>query len=156
MSTDIQESWDKSGTDGFLSQWALGLSAREERMKSALEEAGGVHIFQALFDLEGNPVPAKELDGQWGRYWAVMDSWDWENGKPTGEFVSNAKKQTTYEKKGYRIGRVKAPAEIRIGGRGNGLSGAANVQVFYKQVGFGTETVHTGEGVVMVADVPRN
>lgn len=126
MDAAAEESFQRCDTDGFLSQWALGLGAQERRAQAAILEAGGVSEFAALFDLDGNRVPAKLIDGRFGLCWAICD----EAGKFTGEFVNAfPKREATMARKGYREGREMAPARARIVGSGTGLSGAASCHV---------------------------
>jgi hypothetical protein len=67
----------------------------------------------ALFDLDGNWVPAKLVDSKYGTSWLVLD----ENNRSTGVFVPFAsKKRETQAKRGYVEGRVRVPAEVTLGG----------------------------------------
>lgn len=125
-----QESWERSDTDGFLSQWAGDITARELEMKADLIEAGGVCERPALFDLEGNYVLAKEVETQYGWSWGIMDP-----NNPRGRFLawfneSKAKNPETARKnnarKGYYVGTVLAKAYVKIVASGTGLAGAAS------------------------------
>ena len=53
------DSFDRCDTDGFLSQWASGLTARELRLQAEIEEADGLAEFRGLFDKDGNRIKAK-------------------------------------------------------------------------------------------------
>ena len=44
-----EESWERSDTDGFLTQWACGLTAELEDTRADIEEAGGTAIFTGLY-----------------------------------------------------------------------------------------------------------
>ena len=138
------ESFTRSDTRGSLSQWGNDLTARKAKAEADLIEAGGVFPKQALFDLEGNQVPAKRIPSKFGydEYcWAILDGWDWDKSRYTGEFISDAKRQKTFEKKGYRKGVVLAPVKIELVG-----SGIVNVTVAWVQTGFGTEVLSDGQG----------
>ena len=138
------ESFARSDTRGALSQWGNDLTARKAKAEADLIEAGGVFPKQALFDLEGNQVPAKRIPSKFGydeSCWAILDGWDWDKGRYTGEFISDAKRQKTFEKKGYRKGVVLAPVEIELVG-----SGMVNVSVAWVQTGFGAEVLSDGQG----------
>lgn len=115
-----QESWDRSDTDGFMSQWALGLSASKDRLQAEIDENGGRFEFAALFDLDGNLVPAKLIDTRYGLAWGILPDDD-----PHGRFVrwfnpSSARSDVTRLKnnrrKGYTEGRVLAPAKAVLSG----------------------------------------
>jgi hypothetical protein len=111
------ESWDRSGTDGYLSQWASDSVAREYDLAADLAEAGWVAEFPALFDLEGNLVAAKlvEVENRYGpgkvSKWIVLENDDprsramqWITAFPT--------RKSTMTRKGYTEGYVKAPAQV--------------------------------------------
>lgn len=120
------DSFDRCDTDGFLSQWASGITAQLKRREADVLEAGGVHEFACLTDLDGNWVPSKLIDGRYGLCWALLA----EDGTFTGTFVSAfPKRAATLERKGYREGRGTWPAKAKIVGSGTGLSGAASCYV---------------------------
>ena len=130
------DSFERSDTDGFLSQWASGINAQVERAKAAIVEAGGIATFYTyeLRDLDGELVPAKLIDGQFGPCWALLD----EAGDFTGTFIgAHPKRVSTLERKGYREERVAfvAPATADTHGSGRGLAGAASVQVITRPKG---------------------
>jgi hypothetical protein len=108
------ESFERSDTDGFLSQWASDKMASKYDYCADLAAHGGRSSFPALFDLDGKPVPAKQIETRYGLTWMLLD----ENGKSTGEFVnpsksnSAEKRATAMSKKGYRTGRVLAPMAL--------------------------------------------
>lgn len=92
------ESFERSDTDGYMSQWASDLTARKLRLEAELVESGGTWWFNALCDLEGNWVPSKLIEGRYGLAWALLG----DEGQFTGDFVSAyPKKATTMRKKGY-------------------------------------------------------
>lgn len=123
---DAQESFERCDTDGFLTQWASGLTAQEKRAQAEIEENGGLSDFPALFDLEGNYVPAKLINGRYGLAWTLVD----DEGTFTGEFVSAfPKRRATIVGKGYTEGRVLRPARATVTGGGTGLAGAASCYV---------------------------
>lgn len=113
-----EESWERSDTDGFLSQWASGCMARLRETQAELLEAGEVSEFPALFDLDGNMVAAKLINTRFGLAWALLDSDD-----PSSRFVgfvnaskaSTAAKRNSYlAKKGYQVGTVRARAKAEL------------------------------------------
>ena len=117
------ESFDRCDTDGFVSQWALGLTAQELRLQADIDEAGGVAEFLALFTVDGEWVPAKRIETQYGSRWMVLDRF----GNRTGEFLPFLpKRRRTLADKGYLEGRVLRPAKATIVGSGHGLAGATS------------------------------
>lgn len=131
------ESWQRSDTDGFVSQWASGLSAQEARFQADIVEAGGVWEFPALLDAAtGERVKAKivRVPGFHGgtvSKWIVLDDAD-----NALEWVPAFKSgpRSKLAKLGLVEGREKAPAKAALGGgSGRGLSGAASVHVIAKR-----------------------
>jgi hypothetical protein len=122
--TAVAESWERSDTDGFLSQWASGLTAAEKRMKADLLDAGGVSTFPGLFTADGTRVKAKLIDTAYGTSWALMDA----DGKFTGTFVGAFKKgpRSKLAKMGLHEAPEMAPAYVDY--RGNT---AVNVRPVY-------------------------
>ena len=97
-----EESFQSCDTDGFLSQWASRLGADFDREKAKILEKGGA-VFPALFDLEGNLVKAKLINGKYGKCWAFVG----EDGNFTGKFISAyPKNRETMAKKGFLEGKV--------------------------------------------------
>lgn len=117
-----QESYERSDTDGYMSQWASGLSAQEALMKAELEENAGKAEFVALFDKDGNMVPAKLIDTKYGQAWARYTDPNDSSSKFTGEFINESKSDNpktqaaALARKGYTLGRVKAPAYVAMSG----------------------------------------
>jgi hypothetical protein len=134
--------------DCFISSWADGLTASLYREKARIEEQGGMDEFWGLFNLKGERVRAKLIDGKYGMCWALCN----EAGQFTGKFVafvgsvptafeytdkagymrevkSWTKKVANQAKKGYREGKEMASAEAFMNGEGHGLSGRAWVAV---------------------------
>lgn len=121
-----EASFQRCDTDGFMSQWASGLCAQKDRAEARLLEAEGLAEFPALFDLQGQWVPARLIDGKFGPCWMVLDH----KGEFKGEFVGAFPKQeATLAKKGYCEGVVMRPARVDFVG-----SSAVNVRVAYLAV----------------------
>ena len=143
------DSFERCDTDGFLSQWANNINARRCDMQAQIEFDGGKAEFPGLFDLEGNLVCAKLIDGRFGECWSLMEENTYKEYKFTGKFISAfPKRKSTMEKKGYREGIVKAPAVAVIKGRGTGLSGQAWVAVVRKDGGYSEDVEIIDNGVL--------
>lgn len=115
-----QESYERSDTDGALTQWAHGLFSSRDQLQAEILDNGGTCEYQALFDLDGNLVAAKRVDTRYGSSWAILASDD-----PNSRIVawfneSKAKNEATRlrnnAKKGYYIGAVRAPARAEVWG----------------------------------------
>jgi hypothetical protein len=126
------ESFERSDTDGFLSQWAHNLAGTRHLLEAELAEKNGKSEFLALFDLEGNPVPAKLINTRYGTAWLLLASDDPYGdtkgivGNPTARKAE--RRAATLARKGYRVGFVKAQARVGTIANGTGLGGAATVQ----------------------------
>jgi hypothetical protein len=123
-----EASWDRSDTDGCLSQWASGLTGQENGLRAQLAEQNGLTQVCAVFDLDGNLVPTVHGWGEYGEYFAILDNE--ERGCRRFFSPSKAKKEETARRnnaaKGFYIGLVKVPGKTKICGGGTGLAGAAS------------------------------
>jgi len=111
-----QESWERSDTDGFMSQWASDMMAQEYRLCADLAEAGGLMETTALFDAETGELASTHLhDGQYGLSWVLNDRAAEKAGK---RFVSESKAATTEKrhaamvKKGFTVGLVRVKGYV--------------------------------------------
>lgn len=122
------ESFERCDTDGFMTQWASDITAREYEAQADLADAGGRHEFTAIFDLEGNFVPATECKTRYGYTWRIGNGDDvvWFN---ESKAQDPDRRRAANAKKGYYVGRVSAPAYVIIAGGGKGFSGAASCYV---------------------------
>ncbi|WP_411140272.1 hypothetical protein [Streptomyces sp. x-80] len=107
-----RESIEASDTEGFLSQWAHGVCAREDRLAAHIAENGGTAEFPALFDLDGTLVPARRVQKQYGWIWELLDA----KGGRRGWFNESRAKSPEVRRrnnatKGIYLGTVRAPAE---------------------------------------------
>jgi hypothetical protein len=127
-----EESWERSDTDGFLSQWANGMTAQLNDAKVAILKNGGYARFRVLCDGDGNVVSTKEYwftnpysfvrEGKWrlpesladglGRKWI-----------PVGDKSRIQKRLGLHEESRW------FPAYAEITGGGKGLGGAASCYV---------------------------
>lgn len=150
------ESWERSDTDGSLTQWSSSMTAELERTRAEIASNGGTAEFPALFDTEGNLVPAKRVRTQYGMAWGLLSDPDDPRSSFTGwvnesQASTPEKRAKALERKGYRIGRVKAPAgaELDAPQGATGLSGATSVYVktYRRDGGFSkdVEVVHNGQ-----------
>lgn len=131
-----QESIERSDTDGFMSQWASGVASQKELLEAELAENNGFSTFHVLFDLEGNIVPARQIEGKYGPTWAEYEDPHNMYSKFTGKFINESKspKRKTQEayllKRGYTLGRIKAPAKVDTVG-----ANVVSVQAVYLRKG---------------------
>lgn len=111
---EARDSFERCDIDGARSQWANGVTAQKYWLQADVAENGGMWHFPALFDLEGNLVPARMAHGQYGSFWSLLD----EEGNRTGRTFqeSGAQSEKTWRqnnaKKGIYVGTVLAPARV--------------------------------------------
>lgn len=147
------DSWERSDTDGFVSQWASGITAREKRAQATIEENGGTATFPGLFK-DGERVRAKIIPTKFGTCWAMLDDSD----NFTGEFVGRGPR--SLKKAGCEERDEQAPAKAITwappGARG--LSGATSVQVLVIRTdgGYpGAKSHEDDEDEIEVLEYPR-
>lgn len=119
---EAHDSFERCDTDGFVSQWANGLTAQQKRLEANLIENGGTTEIVGPVTADGEPVRWKVVDTRYGTRWLVLD----DNDDAVDWLDVTVKNFATLRRKGYSLGqyRVKGIAEIVGGGRG--LAGAAN------------------------------
>lgn len=124
-----QESFERCDTDGFASQWAHGVMGEVDRLAAQIMRDNGYHRFPALFDRHGVLINARQVEGEFGDAWRMVDA----NGY-LGRWLNPSRAQDWRRRlranaaKGFFVGSVMLPARAVTGGGGKGLSGAANVR----------------------------
>jgi hypothetical protein len=103
--------------DNALTNRAHSLLAAEEELQERIDANGGVWALPAVFDLEGNMVRARMVDGEYGRAYLILD----ENGRGLGWF--NPSKAKTEERRlandakvGFYLGKVAVPVKAKLAG----------------------------------------
>lgn len=105
---DAEDSFDRCDTDGFLSQWASGVSARIDEALACLAENDGKATVRVLADLDGNRVNARPMQTRFGTAWGILDG----NGKIV-EWASYCPKNAkTLAKKGYQEIMIEMPCVV--------------------------------------------
>lgn len=134
-----EESWNRSDTDGFLSQWADGLYASLYRRQAEVVRNGGMAEFPGLYSRTDPSyrIPAKLISTNppWAPWttswcWAILDP---TTGKFVGEFIPAYASDKVQAKHNVVEKPELAPAEAVIEGKGKGLSGTAWVAVRRKK-----------------------
>lgn len=117
--TAAQKSWETSDTDEAVLQFTSGIRERLHEAKAKIAANGGKAEFSALFDLEGNLVPAKHVNTMYGYSWGVLSDPDDPYSGFT-EWINESKSENPayravdLEAKGYRVGTVKVPAAVKL------------------------------------------
>jgi len=148
------ESFERSDTDGFLSQWASGLSAQESSAKAELAAAGGTIETQALFLLDGTVASTHEIHGQYGYSWVLNDIAAEALGRRFLSTSGARKGQRRYDAdraKGVTLGTIRVPGYVTMSGAdgARGLGGCLSVHVVTLPR---VDALMAGEFTVLVTD----
>ena len=107
--------YEVEDTDCALSSWASDSTLRKLELQLELAKNGWKAEFPQLFDLAGNPVKAKRIEGKYGMCWAIQD----DAGEFTGEFITythpdsmTPRKAANLAKKGYKVALVEKPCHV--------------------------------------------
>ena len=104
------ESWERSDTDGYLSQWANGVMAARYRHLAEIAARGGYLDLPALFTLDGDLIIAREVNTRYGWRWV----WTNDYGTSTWFNESSAQDPITRRRnnarKGVYLGTVRYQA----------------------------------------------
>jgi len=128
-----EESWERSDTDGFLSQWASGLTGQLEKTREGIARAGGVADFKGLYDgdrrLRAKQVTFADRHAGYGTktMWLLDEPETEKYGRkwiPIGDRSRVQKSLSLVER--WEL----APAWAKMDGRGTGLSGSAWVATY--------------------------
>lgn len=105
------ESWERSDTDGFLSQWAADTMANQyDRIAEVIDDGGMIETL-ALF-LDGVFASAHQGEGQWGFWWRLTDTAAEKFGKAFFN-PSRAKNATVRDRaKGFTYGYIRVGAMV--------------------------------------------
>lgn len=116
-----EESFNRCDTDGYLSQWASGVTGDLNRILASLAEVGWVSEFPGLFSIQtGERVPAKIIYVKdrynWNRPKAVWALIDPQTDKFTGTFLPVGENSRKQKKAGYIQKMELAPAHAKLEG----------------------------------------
>lgn len=113
----LNESWERSDTDGALSQWGLAIQEREYNEWASLAERDYLNAYEALAK-DGKLIPHKEIETKFGWCYAVFETFE-EAKKPNGkilEFVGTGDR--AIKNKGYQKIVVRAKSKVILAGSG--------------------------------------
>jgi hypothetical protein len=130
----VEESYQRSDTDGFLSQWANGLEAQRLHAQADIDERSGVSDFPALFGADGERIDARLIHGQYGMVWILDNEVAERFGRRFIPYDGSHEEGISGRSRVQsNLGLVQqyeeAPAKAIITGSGTGLSGNAWVMV---------------------------
>lgn len=123
------ESFARCDTDGFVSQWAFGLTAEEKSENAKILRSGGYASFPVLCDEDGEVV-ADKIYAFTNKYSYGMDyRWKVDAEKYGRRWVPVGETSRVQKRLGLTESTRWFPAKAVITGRGTGLSGTAFVTV---------------------------
>lgn len=124
---NVHESRERCDTDGFLSQWASGITAQLKRAQAELLDAGKTATFPGLYRRrDGARIRAKLINAQYGWCWAFCDA----QGVFTRRFLPDTRtRRAKLWREGFEVRDEQAPAWARISGSGHGLSGCTSCYI---------------------------
>lgn len=128
-----EESFQRSDTDGFLSQWALGLSAQLDRAKADLVDAGMKASFLGLYDGDRRVKAKKITQPMYNAPWLKQTVWylDKEEADKYGRrYIPTGERSRIQKKLGLTERYEMDSAWAKITGEGRGLSGNAWVTTY--------------------------
>jgi hypothetical protein len=150
------ESWERSDTDGFVSQWASDLTAREHEAWANLLDDDCMIVTEALFMLDGTIASTHSAYGDYGRYWVLNDLAAERYGK---RFFSPSKAQNPEREwnnnrtKGFTLGLIRVEGYVDIAANGTGLSGATTAHIVVRPV---VDRLRSGDYAVLTTDSYSN
>jgi hypothetical protein len=104
-----RESFERSDTDGYLSQWAHTVTGRLYRLCAEVAEHGGKWTFQLLADVDGNVIEgAREVKTRYGWSW-VTPQGHWFN---PSHHSDDEKRRQANLRKGFQFVERELPAVV--------------------------------------------
>lgn len=116
-------SFERCQEDGWVSQKANEICAREYELKAELADNGAVTEVEGVFDLDGNLLKTELRFGDYGHYYLVGEGRSRDLFSPS-QARSEAVQARNNAKKGYRLGTVQVPAIVKMVSGGTGMAGA--------------------------------
>lgn len=113
--TESAASWERSDTDGFMSQWANDEMARRYDFCAELAETGGRITVSAAFLLDGTVASFDYREGDYGWYYLINDAAKAVTGVRFFSPSAARKAKTraaNNAKKGFSEGTVSVPAYL--------------------------------------------
>ena len=105
------ESFERSDTDGFLSQWAMSVSAQLYSTLADVAERGGTWEFEMLADAAGNVIEeAKHVKTRYGYAW-LLPGGIWFN---PSQARDDEKRKAANLKKGFQLVTVEREAVVTM------------------------------------------
>jgi len=122
------DSFKRCDTDGFVSQWASGITASLDRTKADLIDNDKLGEFNGLYDGDRR-VKAKQIETKFGFAWLLHDDETDLIARRGKKFLPTGKRSRILKELGLVERTELAPAWACLSGPGTGLAGATSVYV---------------------------
>lgn len=134
------ESFERSDTDGFLSQWSSNMHGQLELERARIADAGGLADFAGLFEGDRR-VKAKQVRTRFGAAWVLHEDEVDLIARRGKVFLPFGEKSRILRELGLRQGIEEAPAAACLDGNGRGLGSlhTVHVKVFRTGCKWGTD-----------------
>lgn len=131
-----RESWERSDTDGCVTQWCSDWGAREAEARAALVDAGEVSTFVGLYEGDRR-VAAKLVRGRYPEWnpkqvWCLRED---ERERFDRNFVPLGGGSRVQKALGLTERTELAPAWVKLDGRGRGLGSLTTLHLRYYRTG---------------------
>ena len=142
-----EESFQRSDTDGILSQWASGKNAELARARAKLADAGDTATFPGLYRRsDGARMRAVLVSFYCSYSYSTKWSWSFRHAdgsvdRSHGLLPDTRTTRGKLWKSGYEVRDETAPAAAKMDGQGTGLSGTCWVAVYRTDGGYPAEAV---------------
>lgn len=136
------DSFERSDTDGCLTQWACGITADLRRTQAQILRDGGKATFLGLF--QGNRrVRARLIKTRFGISWLLDDE---EAARFGRKFLPEGSRSTVQKNLGLHEAMELAPAAATTAGNGTGLSGNVWIETFRTGCRWGSDAAKCNQG----------
>lgn len=120
------DSFERSDTDGYLTQWACGITADLRRRQAQILRDGGKATFPGLYENDRR-VAARLIETQFGPSWLLRDD---EAARFGRRFIPEGDNSRIQKKLGLNEKPEMAPAAAKTASNGTGLSGNVWVETY--------------------------
>lgn len=133
-----RESFERSDTDGFVTQWCNDLSARKYSEQARIKRNGGKAFFYGLYQGDRRVKARMVSRPAFNAPWKTVLVWELhsdEQGSFGRRYIPAGQRSRVQKTLGLSERGENAPAEAYIGGSGRGMSGLASCFVSARRTG---------------------
>jgi len=120
------DSFERSDTDGCLTQWASGITADLRRRQAQILRNGGKSEFRGLYEGDRR-VTARLIETQFGPSWLLNEDEALRFGR---RFLPEGDNSRVQKKLGLHEARELAPAAAKTASNGTGLGGNVWIETY--------------------------